>query len=757
MTARRGLSLRGRITIVILGLSLACVVVGFTIVGYEQVHRLRENRLATMDVLAQVVGESSVSALAFGDHDDARAILARLDAFPDIEGAALYGADGALFVTYQRASSEAAAPWPARLPASRRVHAIGADRSIVRMPVRYEGRTVGTLELVATNEPLAAQVRSELDTLVVIAVPLAALSLLAAWLLARRLTRSILELATVARRIARGERASLRVPRGGGEIGVLSAGFAAMLAELAGRERELVDSRDTLRAVIDASPVAIIGINRDGTVGLWSAGAAAMFGVTEADAVGRAIAAVAPDPAVLALVKLWARAESEPIGVLDVEAGDGRTLAVSGAPLPEGGAVAMVADVTAQRRQAADLAERDAQLARAQKMDVVGRLAGGVAHDFNNLITVIVASCQMLAWRSAGRPELAGYIQNIQTAAQRGAALSRRLLAFSRPHAVEARPVDVRTIVAELDRMVRSVAGERIAVHLDLGDDACPVMVDQGQLEQILLNMVLNARDAMVDGGNLTIRTRVVDRKDGGRPTVGGSGRWVAVSVIDEGVGMTPETRAHVFEPFFTTKASGTGLGLSTARQIARELGGEIHLTSELGTGTTFTVVLPRLGGDEAVAPGPPPPPAPSGHETVLVVEDQPELRDLIQILLVEAGYHVLAAADPDEALALGSAPGVTVDLLLTDVVMPEMSGPDLAAELRRRRPEVEVLFMSGYFGDALARYGLDETTAEVVAKPFRPDALLGAVRRTLDARAPGRAVDAGPALFGRGPEPGAA
>jgi signal transduction histidine kinase/ActR/RegA family two-component response regulator len=753
MASTSGLSLRGRITIVILGLSLACLAAGFTIAGYEQVHRLREHRLATMDVLAQVVGESSVSALAFGDRDDARAILARVAAFPDIERAALYGDDGALFATYRHAGAGPGSPWPAWLPPVPEVHVVGAERSVVRVPIVSEGRTAGTVELVATNRALAAQIRAELDTLVAIALPLAALSMLAAWLLARRLTRSMLELAAVARRIARGERVALR-PRGGGEIGVLSAALTAMLAQLDSRERELVGSRDTLRAVIDASPVAIIGINRDGTVGLWSAGAAVMFAVAEPDAVGRAISAVAPDPAVLALVKLWARVEIGPVGVLEVEDGD-RTLAVSGAPLPGGGAVAMVADVTAARRQAAELAERDLQLARAQKMDVVGRLAGGVAHDFNSLITVIVASSQMLAWRSAGRPELAGYIHNIQTAAQRGAALSRRLLAFSRPHAVAARPVDVRTIVAELDRMVRSVAGEGIAVRLDLGADPCPVMVDQGQLEQILLNLVLNARDAMPSAGALTIRTRVVDRRDGGRPA--GAGRWVAVSVVDDGAGMAPETRAHVFEPFFTTKASGTGLGMATARQIARELGGELHLTSELGTGTTVTVVLPRLGGDEAITPGPEAAPPARGHETVLVVEDQPELRDLIQILLVEAGYHVLAAADPGEALALGSAPGVDVDLLLTDVVMPEMSGPALAGELRRRRPDLDVLYMSGYFGDALVRHGLDDTTAEVVAKPFRPDGLLDAVRRTLDARAAARPVAAPVGLFGGGPEPGAA
>ncbi|HTJ44037.1 MAG TPA: ATP-binding protein, partial [Kofleriaceae bacterium] len=348
----------------------------------------------------------------------------------------------------------------------------------------------------------------------------------------------------------------------------------------------------------------------------------------------------------------------------------------------------------------------------------------------------------------AGRGDVRGYVDNIVDAAQRGAALSRRLLAFSRQQAVDAKAVDTRAVLTDLEKMVRSVVGEQITVQLDIGTDPCVAIADQGQLEQVLLNMVLNARDAMPSGGTLTLRTR---------PSESRPGQWVAVTIADTGIGMSEETRARVFEPFFTTKAHGTGLGLATAYQIAHDLGGEITVDSAPGKGTTFTLLLPRASSSgHDVQPSAAPPVA--GTDTVLLVEDQPDLRNLVQIMLAEAGYHVIAASSTSEALALGTAPGVHIDLLLTDVVMPTMTGPQLAAELVRRVPEVEVLYMSGYFGDALTQYGLDEAAAALIHKPFKPEQLLKLVRDILDARPAGRrARRPSEHIFGKAPEPGSA
>ncbi|MCE9580131.1 MAG: response regulator [Deltaproteobacteria bacterium] len=753
---RRGRSIRTRLTLIIMGLTLGCLAVGFTIVGVREIGTFRDQRLQAMSVIAQVVGDACVSGLSFDDSEDATAVLARLHEFPDIEAAALYRDTGALFATYQRAGTARAEAWPRTLAADApAVREMRGDEAVVRIPVTYEDQSYGTIELVASNDALDDEIRSYILTLVVVAIVLVGLSVLAALLLQRRITRPIFQLADVARGVTSNPDTTLRAPTGfGGEIGTLAAGFNAMLEKLAARERELVASRDMLRAMIDSSPIAIIGIERYGAVNLWNASAEAIFGAPADEVIGRQITSIAPD---LELGTIWSHCSDKPFVLFEATLENGRTLSVSSAPLPDGGAVAMVADVTERRHAAEELAERAAQLQRVQKLEVVGRLAGGVAHDFNNLITVVMASAQLLQWRSSARPDLRTYIDNIQNAAQRGAALSRRLLAFSRQQTVDARRVDVRAVLVELEKMVRSVVGEQITVVLDAEDPSAIVTVDQGQLEQVLLNMVLNARDAMAQGGVLTLRATVVDRAAlGERAPRGSAASWVALTVQDTGSGMAPEVMGRVFEPFFTTKTHGTGLGLATAQQLIHGLGGEILVDSEVGKGTTFTLLLPRVAGAEVQAGEGPTHMPVATHDTVLLVEDQADLRNLIQIMFAEIGYHVLAAATPTEALALGTATGVHIDLLLTDIVMPGMSGPQLAAELLKRRPEIAVIYMTGYFGDALTQYGIDEAAATLIHKPFKPEQLMKLVRDVLDARQPRRGPSAAD-VFLRAPDPGTA
>ncbi len=728
------LSIRTRLTLILLGLTLGCLLVGFAIVGVRQIDGLRAQRLRTMSVLADMVGDSSVSGLAFGDKDDTASVLALLRRFPDIEVAVVFDEEGAPFATYRRdgASIEVGAAQPLVVGA-RPVREVRDRLSVVRQPIDHENHHYGTVELISSNAALAAEIRALVATLVAIAAALVLASIVVAWFLQRGITRPILQLAEVARQITEGGTPSLRAATGQpGEIAVLAAGFNAMLEELEAREREVMASRDTLRAVIDASPVAIIGVDSDRRVTLWSVRAAAYFGTPEAEALGRPIAEAAHD---LALTSTWTPWPGPVVGK-DVELDTGRMLAISIAAVPDGGAVVMAADITEERQAAFALAERAAQLQRAQKMDVVGRLAGGVAHDFNNLLTVVLASCQMLARRGASRPELHGYIENIQNAAQRGAALSRRLLGFSRRSAADQRVVDIRGVVNDLEKMVRAVTGENVTIAKDLAAGPSTAHLDQGQLEQVLLNLVINARDAMPSGGVMTLRTRLDPDGAGGpsglRSPTGG---WVALSVEDTGIGMSSETLGRMFEPFFTTKSNGTGLGLATARQLVRDMGGDITVDSRVGRGTTFTVWLPLLDGTADRSTELTAVPLATTADTVLLVEDEVALRNLVQILLTEAGYHVLPASTSREALALGMAPGVTVDLLLTDVVMPGLSGPQLAAELIRRRPEVQVLYMSGYVGDALAEQGLDESAVTMIQKPFKPEQLLRLVRDTLDAR----------------------
>ncbi len=723
-------SIRTRLILIVTGITLSCVLVGFILVGFHQVDTFRAQRLQAMGVLADAIGDSAVSALAFDDAGDGSETLRGLAQFADIETAALYDHDGKLFATYHKKDTKQF-DWPTTLTGGARTLREVSDVTRVRSRVVHEGADYGTIDVIASNEALRREIVSLVVTLATLAIVLVIASVVLAWLLQRRITRPVLELADVARRITRGEATSLRAATGQhGEIGVLADGFNAMLEKLAARELEVVASRDTLRAVIDASPVAIIGCDAAGSVTLWNAQAAAIFGASEREAVGKQITSVASDPA---LVTVWSRLATVPLSALEIDVRD-RALAFSTAPLADGGAVVMVADITEERKAAETLAERAAQLQRAQKMDVVGRLAGGVAHDFNNLLTVVLASSQVLRSRAKGRPEMIDFIEDIQSAAQRGAVLSRRLLGFSRFQAVDERIVDIHDVLIDLEKMVRSVLGEHVKVGLVLGAKPLSSHLDRGQLEQVLLNIVLNARDAMTSGGVLTLRTGVLDGDDPAAPHKSPSGMWGTIAVQDTGVGMAPETLGRVFEPFYTTKQNGTGLGLATAKQIMRDLGGDITVESRVGAGATFTLWLPQLGVTEARPTPVPTQQVSNGSNSVLLVDDEPLLRNLVQVVLTEAGYRVIVASCGKEALALASAPDVEIDLLVTDVVMPGMSGPQLAGELLRPRPETPVLYMSGYVGNALTDQGLDEG-ATLLHKPFKPEQLLKLVRDMLDAR----------------------
>jgi signal transduction histidine kinase/CheY-like chemotaxis protein len=721
-------SIRTRLILIITSITLGCVLVGFTIVGLQQIRAFRAQRLQAMSVLVDAIGDSSVSALAFRDAQDGHEALRGLAQFADVEAAALYDDEGKLFATYHR-KGERQRDWPTTAAAEALPRREIDDRQThVRKRVVHEGHDYGTIDMIASNDALRHEIGSFIATLAAIAIALVAASIAAAWLLQRRITRPILELANIARRITRGEAISLRATTGQpGELGVLAAGFNAMLENLAIREQEVIASRDTLRAVIDASPVAIIACDADGVVTLWNEQAAAIFGTSEQDAVGRPITGVAPDPA---LADIWSRCTTESLAAVEADV-PGRALAISTAPFT-GGAIVMVSDITERRRAAEALAEHAAQLQRAQKMDVVGRLAGGVAHDFNNLLTVVIASSQMLRNRTKGRADLGVHIDNIQTAAQRGAALSRRLLGFSRFQAIDEKDVDLHAVLVDLEKMMRSVIGEHMVVELDLDPRPLLAHLDQGQLEQVLLNIVLNARDAMPGGGTLTIRSRVVRADDPAAPRKSPSEGWVTIAVQDTGLGIPEDILGRVFEPFFTTKQSGTGLGLATAQQIAHDLHGEITVASEVGVGTTFTVWLPLVGAMSVRASADAIETIQAGSDTVLLVEDEQALRNVVEVLLAEVGYRVVVASTPAEALDV-IASGAPIDLLLTDVVMPGMSGPKLAGEIARSRPEILVLYMSGYVGNALSEHGLDER-APLLHKPFTPERLLQMVRDTLDA-----------------------
>jgi two-component system, cell cycle sensor histidine kinase and response regulator CckA len=368
----------------------------------------------------------------------------------------------------------------------------------------------------------------------------------------------------------------------------------------------------------------------------------------------------------------------------------------------------------------------------------VGRLAGGVAHDFNNLLTIIKGYVEMALQRCLDRPELHSDIRHIEEAADRAVTLVRQLLAFSRKQVLRPKVLDLNTIVINLDQLLRRLMSGNIEMKTLVSKDLESIKADPGQIEQVIMNLVVNARDALPDGGRILIETSNVDldaayTRD---HAVVVPGPYVLLAVSDTGVGMSADTVAHIFEPFYTTKESGrgTGLGLSTVYGIVKQSGGYVWVYSELGKGTTFKVYLPRV--TDAVQASPPETPAPAthkGHETILLVEDEDDVRELTQMVLSERGYHVIEAHSPAEAERLAGNDGTDIHLLLTDVVMPGISGRELAKRLTARFPHLRVVFMSGYTYNVIAQNGTLEEGLSFLQKPFTPQLLTEKVREALD------------------------
>jgi len=384
------------------------------------------------------------------------------------------------------------------------------------------------------------------------------------------------------------------------------------------------------------------------------------------------------------------------------------------------------------------------QLRQAQKMEAVGQLAGGIAHDFNNMLTAIQGYSELLLADLPDVDPRRDDVLEIRLAAERAASLTRQLLAFGRRTVLRPRTIDVNVVLAGVSRLLASLIGEDIVLRTDLAPGTLAVEADPGQLEQVIINLGVNARDAMPDGGTLTLATRcvVLDADQAAAQHGREPGEYVVISASDTGTGITPEVQARMFEPFYTTKepGKGTGLGLSTVFGIVTMSGGDIGVESEPGHGATFTIHLPRSHAVPVAFEPERPESAAGGTEQVLVVEDDPGVRQLVASTLGGSGYAVRAAQSGAEALELIASSAVPLDLLITDVVMPGMTGAELARRLRELRPAVPVLYISGYTADALTdRHSLGPGI-ELLEKPFGPETLLRRVRAILDATAVGPA-----------------
>ena len=612
-----------------------------------------------------------------------------------------------------------------------------------------------------------APAREVLGRMLLVAVIVLAIGAFLAWRLSRRITAPLAEVAQAAEGIAAGDYARRVDVRRRDEIGLLATSFNSMAARVeestqlreeqaaelryanqrlsravaeADRARNEAERAATeLRALVDAVTDVVLYLDRDGRYIKILETGTDKLALPPTELLGRRVHDVLPELSADAVLRTIRQALGEQRRVeveYSLELGERgiHWFAAAASPMPDGTVLWVARDVTEHHAL-------EEQLRQSQKMEAVGQLAGGIAHDFNNMLTAIRSFSELLLADIPAETPHGADLLEIQRAADRAAALTRKLLAFSRRQLLQPVPMDMNTAVRGMEEMLRRLLGEDVECVWRLAPDLFHAMADPGQIEQIVLNLAVNARDAMPDGGRLTVETTNVDVDEGYAARVPDmtAGQYVVLAVSDTGTGMDGDTQARIFEPFFTTKEAGkgTGLGLSTVYGIVKQSGGHIAVYSEPGHGTTFRIYLPRAQGKTTSEREPRGVaiPLPTGTETILLVEDDPAVRLVACRILARQGYRVLEAAAPAEAEALVARHRGVIDLVLTDLVLPGMSGRELAEILTAVEPRMRVLYMSGYTDDAVIRRGLLEPGMAFLPKPFTMEEVARVVRATLDGR----------------------
>ncbi len=525
-------------------------------------------------------------------------------------------------------------------------------------------------------------------------------------------------------------------------VGVVQNKLRSARARAFDADRALAKSERVRGLVVDSAMDAIVAIDLEGRVTLWNPSAERTFGWTREEMIGRTLSeTIIPsahrDAHESGLAQFRASGEGKVLGQrLELTAmhKDGSEFDVELTIVHEridsqDAFIAFVRDISVQKKMARELLA-------SQKLESIGQLAGGVAHDFNNVLNVIVGYGEIAKSQVPAESEAQGSLDEILRAARRSAEINNQLLAFARKQPVEPRTVSLNEVIEGVRPMIRTLIRSNIEIAFKLSDDLWPVSVDPGKVEQILTNLAINARDAMPEGGRLLIETRNIYFGEEGHLPVPDlpPGDYATISVSDTGEGIPAENLGKVFDPFFTTKEKGTGLGLAGAYGTVKQAGGRIAVYSEVGHGTMFRIYLPRaLGEVESILRPSPLRMAQPGTETVLVAEDNEQVRTVIVLTLTQFGYNVIDAKSGSDALALAAAFDGVIHLLVTDLIMPNGGGTELARQLRAVRPEVKVIFLSGYTEEAVTATGVEGIDGAFLQKPVLPTDLAAKIREVLD------------------------
>ncbi|HEX6643324.1 MAG TPA: ATP-binding protein [Gemmatimonadales bacterium] len=720
--------IRQKVIALILLASLVGLLFAGAFVSIYDAVSFKRRAVSDVTTLAGVVGANAISALVFSDTSAAQEDLAALADRPEIGSAAIYLPDGREFARYSR-PEVVRIPDPPRETETRML----ADRLVSVTRLESDSVHLGWLRIQYMVPGFTARLPQYAMVAAAVLAALAAAAVLLLGTLGRSVSGPLHQLADTARTLATTNDLRIRAShRADDEIGAVTTAFNRMLDTLEEREAALAQRAQALRESEARLRLALTAATMQ-TWALPITTDSAERRSADAGAMSSFLGGIHPEdrPAVEAAI---ARAVRTGEGVeVEYRTADAarRRIALRGQMSDAGDGrpsqlVGVVQDVTARR-------QLEQQLLQAQKMEAIGNLAGGIAHDFNNLLTGIIGHLKFVQRALQPGTQVRADVDEVERAARRAASLTSQLLSYARRQMVTPTVVDVNAAILALEPMLRRTLGETVQVGVRLGEGIPPVRVDAGQLEQVLVNLAVNARDAMPGGGMLTISStaRSLGGSDGGED----AGTFAEIAVSDTGTGIAPDVLPHIFEPFFTTKpiGQGTGLGLAMCYGIVKQADGHIAVESAPGTGTTIRVRLPALpaGVDAEPIPTVPQGDAVGGTESILLAEDNPAIRELAARTLREAGYRVLEAEDGIRARELADAPGATFDLLVTDVVMPGQTGRELAAALRRSRPSLPVVFMSGY--SDVAEEGHDPADP-FLPKPFAPDDLRRAARRALDA-----------------------